>query len=54
MFKVIAHYDCNTAESYYFNYDFALEAVNKLNKEAESLRAKGFIKSYYVELKKED
>lgn len=53
MFKVIAHYDCNTAESYYFNYDFALQAVNKLNHEAENLRAKGYIDSFYIELIKE-
>lgn len=53
MFKVIAHYDCNTAESYYFNYDFALQAVNKLNYEAEDLRAKGCIDSFYIELIKE-
>ena len=53
MFKVIAHYDGYTAESYYFNYDFALEAVNNLNKEAKSLRAKDCIDSFYIELVKE-
>lgn len=53
MFKVIMHYDCDAVESCYFNYDFALEAVNKLNKEAKSLRAKGCMDAFYIELIKE-
>ena len=53
MFRVTLRWDELETTTSFYNYEYALRELNFLVKESEQFHAKGFIKKYSVELKKE-
>lgn len=53
MFRVTFRWDGLETSTSFYNYEYALRAMNFLIKESEKSRANGFIKEYSVELKNE-
>ena len=54
MFKVALWWDEQETTTSFYNYEYALKELNFFVEESEKIRAKGLIKAYCVELKKED